>query len=178
MWFPVILDNSQWFANQSEIVLGWFSVIHKPLWKYFWVDSQQFLMICESIWNCFWVILSDSWTTLKTFLGWFSAILSDLRTILKSIYESVWNSFEVILSEWISELHKPFWNDSGAICKTFLNDSWIIKNPHQPSQIIHEKKEEELIFHSLGFYSDLHWIADSFNFIINHIFLVWGNILI
>ena len=148
-WFLVILNEFQWFMNQYEIVFGvilndcwWFAshsenilgqvlvILSNSLWflmilgdswislKLFWCDSQQFSVICEPLW-----FMNHS----ENILGWFSVI-----------HESVWNCSWVILCDLRISLK---W-----FCKPFLNDAWIIKNRIESSQIIHHKKEEELIF--------------------------------
>ena len=68
-WFSVILDDSWWFANHSEMILGnflWFLVIYK-----------------KKIWNDCRVILSDLQTTLKWFLGdsWWFANHSEMNPV-------------------------------------------------------------------------------------------------
>ena len=161
IWFLVICKplwkhfwgDSQWFSNQSEIVLGailsdswWFSVICKPLWKHFWGDSQPFLVICEPLWKHFW---GNSWWFSviheSIVLGPFSIILSDLGTtenIFGVICELVWNCFWVILGDSQTTLKtflgqfsmilgdlqislKLFWGDSWFIFGVILGDTWI-----------------------------------------------------
>ena len=130
-WFSVILDDSQWFANHSE--------------NTFWPilsDSLWFLIILgdlEISLKLFWV---DSW--------WFLMILGDSWTTLKKFWGDSWwfvNQSEIL--GWFSVICKSVWNGSVAICKLFSNDLWIINNPHKSSQIIHCMKEEELILQNI-----------------------------
>ena len=119
--FGAILSDSWWFVTHSEnifrailsdfwqflVILGDLQISLKIFWgnSHWFVnhsenifgailgDSQWFSVIHKSVWEWLLVILSDSQTTLKTCLGQFLVI------------------------------HEPLWNDSGAICKPFLNDS-------------------------------------------------------
>ena len=70
----MILDDSQWFMNQSEIVLEWFLVILGDSWNTLKSFLEWFLVIHELVWNCFGVIFGDLQTTLKSFWGQFLMI--------------------------------------------------------------------------------------------------------
>ena len=78
-WFLVILDDSLWFTNHSEIIFGailgdsqWFTNHSEIIFGVILNDSWWFLMICKSVWNCFGAILDDLselQTSLKLFWG-------------------------------------------------------------------------------------------------------------
>ena len=116
--FYVILGDSQWFANQSEIVLGWFLVIHKPLWKHFWGNSWWFSVICKPLWKHFWgnswwfsVICKPLWKHFWGYSHWFLVILCDSLCLTNQS-----EFFGAILSDsWWFANHsewKHFWGDS------------------------------------------------------------------
>ena len=122
-------------------------------------DSLQFSMICEPLWNFSGVIHCNLWTTLKWFWGdsqttmtFFQVILGDLQTTLKWFWANFWwfTNHSEFFFRWFLVICEPLWNDSGVICKPILNDAWIIKNPFASVQIIHSKKEEELIFQNIS----------------------------
>ena len=83
--FSMILDDSWWFMNQSEIVLVWFPTILSDLWT---------TVIHEPFWKHFGVILCDSWISLKLFLGdslWFE---NQSEMILQTIFKWCMNHQE------------------------------------------------------------------------------------
>ena len=98
----MILDDSQWFTNHSQII---FWVILSDLQislKLFWANSQWFS-----------TILSDSQTTLKSFLGDSQWFVNQSEIVLAILSESWW--FSVILddSQW-------FMNQSEIVLGLFL----------------------------------------------------------
>ena len=122
-WF---WGESQWFANHSEISLGWILVICKPLWK----DSGINLGDLQTILNISGANLDDSQIILKWFFGesqwftnhseiilwqisWILVDLSDLKIILKWFWGESW---------WIL----ASLSDLQTILKLFCSKSWWI----------------------------------------------------
>ena len=118
LWISLklILDDSRWFMNQSEI------------------DSWWFLVILDDLQISLKLILNDLWTTLKSFLGQFLVILGDSGWF-SVICESVWNWFLVILSnsQWFTNQSEidSWWflailGDSWTTLKSFLGRFSVI----------------------------------------------------
>ena len=101
LWWCLLAGEN--FLQFSD--LAWFLVIHNPLWKHFWGNSQWFL-----------VILDDSWWFVnhsENIFGWFSVILDNSQWFV--------NQSEIVLgdSQWFTN-HTEFF---GVI----LDDSqWFV----------------------------------------------------
>ena len=167
-WFLMILGDS---TKNSEIYLGWFSVIlkylsviHVNFWNLFRVilnDFWRFSMIPKNFWNLFGTILGDSWQyfvihkKLWNLFGvivgdspWFSMILNDSQKL--------WNLFRLIFSNslWFLVISK---NNS----EIYLGDSWQIS-------MIYEKLWN--LFWSI--FDDSWWLSKN-----SEIYLGWISVI-
>ena len=124
-WFGVILGDSQWFSNHSEISLlnsllfGNYSDISFGRFLVILGDSHcftdlsqitlgKFLLLHKPLWNVFEVIPKG----LMVF-GWFYVILIDFWKTLKLVWGDSW---------WFSVIIKPFWKFFGLILS---NSHWF-----------------------------------------------------
>ena len=144
--------DSWWFANQSEIGMRWFLVIHESVWNWYgtilgdswvglrliWDNSWWFMNRSEIFMVWFWVVLGGSWISLKSVWDNSRSLTNQIEIVLRwfmVIHKSVWNCFGGILSnswwfmdQWLmndsSMIHESVWNCYGAI----LGDSWWFMN--------------------------------------------------
>ena len=125
--------DSRWFANHSELVLGWFSVIldnSQTTLKICLDDSWSFLVIHEPFWNFFGVILSDSQTTLKFLRGdsqWFANHSKISLGKFLAICKPLWIFWSYFHRFWV--IHKLLWNCFGWFLVILGDSQTTLKFP-------------------------------------------------